>query len=429
MDKQAGFELSRVQVRPIVAQERERWDALMREHHYLGLVALVGRSLRYVAEVDGRWLALLGWASAALKCASRDAWIGWPATLQWQRLGLVANNSRFLILPDVRVKNLASRVLGLNLARLSADWQGAHGHALVLAETFIDPGRFAGTCYRAANWIELGATRGFAKSNDKYVEHGVAKRVWVYELHRQARVMLSSVVPHPALPRLEVKMMRLSDEDAAQLFERLQAIDDPRARRGRRHHQRSLLACILCAVISGAQGSTAIAQWIGRLDRHMLRRLRCRRDEHGHYERPSEPTIRRLLAHLDIEQLERQLGDWLRSRSDPAEPVALDGKTLRGSRNKGRARELVAVLGHHSGVVLNQVEVPEHGSEMNEWRPLLEPLDLAGRVVTADALHTHDATARYIVQNKQAHYVFTVKDNQSILKGDIQRLHMEDLPP
>jgi len=86
------------------------------------------------------------WASAALKCAPRDAWIGWSGPLQWQRLRLIANNSRFLLLPGVRVKNLASRILGLNLARLSEDWQRVHGHGLVLAETFIDPSRFAGSC-------------------------------------------------------------------------------------------------------------------------------------------------------------------------------------------------------------------------------------------------------------------------------------------
>lgn len=133
------FQLSRVRVRLICAGERVEWDTLMRAHHYLGLTAMVGRSLRYVAEVDGRWLALLGWASPALKCASRDAWIGWSPTLQWQRLALIANNSRFLILPGLRVKNLASRILGLNLARLSEDWRAAHGHGLVLCETFIDP--------------------------------------------------------------------------------------------------------------------------------------------------------------------------------------------------------------------------------------------------------------------------------------------------
>lgn len=128
-------EIKRVRVRLINTDERAQWDALMRTHHYLGFVALVGRSLRYVAEIDGHWLALLGWASAALKVASRDDWIGWSPTLQWQRLALIANNSRFLILPGQRVKNLASRILGLNLACLSQDWLRVHGHPLILEET------------------------------------------------------------------------------------------------------------------------------------------------------------------------------------------------------------------------------------------------------------------------------------------------------
>lgn len=429
--------LSRVCVRLIHPQERIEWDRLMRAHHYLGLTAMVGRSLRYVAEADGRWLALLGWASPALKCASRDAWIGWSPTLQWQRLTLLVNNSRFLILPGTRVPNLASRILGLNLARLSADWETVHGHRLLLAETFIDPARFRGVCYRAANWIELGSTRGFAKSNDTYVAHGASKRVWVYPLHPQARLMLSTPVPHPHLPRHEVKAMVLSDADAATLFERLGRIEDVRARRGRRHTQRSLVAIILCAVVSGAQGSTAISEWVKRLDAPMLRRLRCRRSADGRHEPPSEATLRRLLQTLDIAALEQQLGDWLCARAVTVatddtrtnEPVALDGKTLRGSRKKGRARHLVAVIGHHSGVVMNQVEVAEKASESGAVTSLLDPLPLAGRVVTADALHTHAEMARYVVEDKQAHYVLTVKDNQPTLKEDIASLHLEAFPP
>jgi len=426
------FDLSRVRVRLICAGERVEWDTLMRAHHYLGLTAMVGRSLRYVAEVDGRWLALLGWASPALKCASRDAWIGWSPTLQWQRLALIANNSRFLILPGLRVKNLASRILGLNLARLSEDWRSAHGHALVLCETFIDPSRFAGTCYRAANWIELGSTRGFAKSNDTYVEHGTPKRIWVFPLHRLAPLILSTAAAHPQLPRLEVKMMTLSDTDAYALFDRLQSLEDPRARRGMRHHQRSLLATILCAVVSGAQGSTAISEWVKRLSIPMLRRLRCRRAADGSYERPSEPTIRRMLKTVDIEALELKLGDWLQTQTqgEADEPVALDGKTLRGSRPQGgQAKQLVAAFGHHSNVVMNQVEVPDKASEMKAVKPLLDPIPLAGRVVTADALHTQQDTARYLVEDKQAHYLFTVKDNQPTLKDDIAGLHMEASPP
>ena len=428
--------MSRVHVRLIRPSERAKWDRLMRTHHYLGLTALVGRSLRYVAEADppsgrqgGQWLALVGWASAALKCAPRDAWIGWAKALQWQRIGLIANNARFLILPGVRVKNLASRILSQNLARLSADWGAVHGQGLVLAETFIDPARFAGTCYRAANWIDLGPTRGFAKSNATYVAHGAPKRIWVYPLHQKARLILSQPSPHRDLPRQEVKTMILTDADAAALFARLGSLGDPRAKRGLRHSQRSLIAIILCAVISGAQGPTAIGEWVKRLPPAMLRRLRCRRTADGHYEPPSEPTIRRLLQAVDIEQLERQLGDWLHTQGIADEPVALDGKALRGSQEEGRPRQLVAALGHTSGVVLNQVEVASKASEQQAVKPLLDPLPLAGRVVTADALHTQRETAQYLVEEKGAHYLFTVKDNQPTLKADIASLPWEAFPP
>ena len=426
---QPSVDLSGVRVRLIGAGERTEWDRLMRAHHYLGLTAMVGRSLRYVAESDGQWLALLGWASPALKCARRDAWIGWSPSLQWQRLPLVVNNSRFLLLPGERVKNLASRILGLNLARLSADWQAVHGHRLLLAETFIDPARFAGTCYRAANWIELGETRGFAKSNATYVAHGAVKRIWVFPLHRQACAILAAPLPHPHLPRMEVKTMVLSQSDADALFARLSQIKDPRERCGRRHTQRSLLAMLLCATISGAQGSTAIAEWVQRLTSTMLKRLRCRRGSDGRYERPSEATLRRLLQAIDVAALERQLGDWLTTHWTDDEAVALDGKTLRGSRTSGRARHLLCAFGQHSHVVVNQVEVAATSNEIGAVKPLLDPLPLRGRVVTADALHTQVETTRYLVEDKKAHYLFIVKDNQSTLKIDIAGLQMEALPP
>ena len=129
--------------------------------------------------------------------------------------------------------------------------------------------------------------------------------------------------------------MTLTDADAAALFARLGSLEDPRARRGRRHSQRSLIAIILCAVISGAQGPTAIGEWVKRLPPAMLRRLRCRRTADGHYEPPSEPTIRRLLQTVDIAALERGLGDWLHAQGVADEPVALDGKILRGSQEGG----------------------------------------------------------------------------------------------
>jgi hypothetical protein len=430
----AALDLSAVRVRLIESGERARWEALMCAHHYLGLGAMVGRSLRYVGELDGQWVALLGWASAALKCAPRDAWIGWSPALQWQRIGLLANNTRFLLLPGPRVANLASKLLGLNVARLSADWQAIHGQPVLLAETFVDPSRFAGTCYRAANWIDLGATGGFAKSNTTYTEHGQRKRILVYALHRQARAILASALPHPQLPPpTEVKSMQLTDMEALDLLSRLARLTDKRSRQGQRHPHHSVLAVAACAVISGARGSCAIAEWAARADATLLRRLRCRRSPsvRGKYIPPSEPTIRRVLAALQVGELERVLADWLQAHNSaaPTEAVALDGKALRGSREQEHCVHLVSAIGHQSGSVLNQVKVADKSNEIPAVKPLLDPLPLQGKVVTGDALHTQVETARYLVEDKKAHYVFTVKDNQPGLKQDIEQLHLNAIPP
>src|SRR3989304_1644864 len=141
--------LQSLEVRPIKREERAQWDKLVRHHHYLGLRSLIGETIRYVAIYREQWLSLIGWSAAALKCKVRDQWIGWPSFLKTKHLAFVANNSRFLILPSIRIPNLASRVLALNLNRLSDDWQTLYGHPLDPLETFGDPRRFKGTCYKA----------------------------------------------------------------------------------------------------------------------------------------------------------------------------------------------------------------------------------------------------------------------------------------
>ena len=188
-------------VRPVTPDERQMWDRLMSQYHYLGLKSLVGKSIRYVAEIQGRWLALLGWAASALKCQPRDTWIGWSQAIQWQRLHLIANNSRFLILPGIHIPNLASRVLSLNLRRLSRDWVHVYGHPVLIAETFVDTGRFTGACYKAANWLYLGQTSGYGKHASRYVHHGQSKAVFVRPSVR--RRFSSSGIHNPILNSLE----------------------------------------------------------------------------------------------------------------------------------------------------------------------------------------------------------------------------------
>jgi hypothetical protein len=141
-----------ISVRPIQPEELSRWEKLVNKYHYLKNAAMVGESLRYVAEQNGQWIALLGWSSAAFHLQPRDRWIGWNHTQRHARRHLVACNARFVILPEGQPGlNQASKIMSLNLARLSQDWQTAYDHPILLAETFIDPDRFEGTCYRAAN--------------------------------------------------------------------------------------------------------------------------------------------------------------------------------------------------------------------------------------------------------------------------------------
>jgi hypothetical protein len=151
-----NFKEVRIQiVRPI---EEQRFQRLMQEHHYLGALPKISETLWYVATSSAQWIALLSFSAPALKCSSRDRWIGWNFRHQYDRLKLLTNNSRFLILPDWHVPNLASRILSLCQKRLPADWQTTFGHPVVLLETFVDPQRFQGTIYKAANWTYVGST-------------------------------------------------------------------------------------------------------------------------------------------------------------------------------------------------------------------------------------------------------------------------------
>ena len=130
--------LDGVQVRLLESGEREPFDRLMIQEHYLGNAQLVGEQLRYVAEYQGQWVALMSWSAAAYKLKLREAWIGWSERQKRRRLPLVVNNSRFLILPGFHVPNLASKVMKLTVQRLSADWERVYQHAVLVAESFVD---------------------------------------------------------------------------------------------------------------------------------------------------------------------------------------------------------------------------------------------------------------------------------------------------
>jgi hypothetical protein len=428
-----NFRLEDVIVRPLQFPERPRWHHLMAQYHYLGFQNTVGEAIRYVATVGAHWLALLAWAAAAFKSRPRDAWIGWDEALKGRRLHLIANNVRFLILPGIQRQHLASRVLALNLHRLSEDWQQRYGHPILLAETFVDAARFAGTCYRAAGWIPLGETRGYGKRRHGYCHHGQPKTIFVRPVHPAAARLLSAPFspprfsPAPAqekIPMLDVN--RLPLDGAGGLLELLRTLPDPRKRRGIRHPLVCIVAIATCACLAGARSFEAMAQWAQELSREALKRLGGTRPTP-----PSEKCLRLTLQRLEVLTLDRQLGAWLsRHALRPGKALAVDGKTLRGAYDGPQpAPHLLSAVLHQDGIVVAQHPVEDTTNEIPCLPPLLDGLPLQGTIVTADALHTQTETARYLVEDKHADYVFTVKDNQPTLRQDIADLQLEAFPP
>jgi hypothetical protein len=185
---------------PLTVQEvsressaRVRFAAASSEFHYLGYRGAVGENLQYmVTDRTGRLLACLLFGAPAWKCRARDQFIGWLPELRARNLHRITNNTRFLILPFVRVPHLASWILGQVLRRLSADWQNKYGHPIVLVETFVERQRFAGTSYKASNWIQLGATTGRSRQDRKRTLQVPVKDVYVYPLSYHFREELSA---------------------------------------------------------------------------------------------------------------------------------------------------------------------------------------------------------------------------------------------
>lgn len=166
------------------------FNGLIEQHHYLGYTQPVGAHLKYLVWARSQPIACLAWSSAPRHLGCRDRFIGWSAEARRRNIRLIAYNLRFLILPWVEVPHLASHLLGRMARRLPEDWRRIHGHPIYFLETFVDPQRFRGTCYRAANWILLGQTTGRGKADQTHRPNRSIKEVWGYPLHRQFRQRL-----------------------------------------------------------------------------------------------------------------------------------------------------------------------------------------------------------------------------------------------
>ena len=427
--------LSKVTVRLISPEEKDHWDQLIIDRHYLENADLVGRQLRYVAELDGEWVALLGWNTACYHLRDRDEEVGWDVEQRLKRLKFIAQNSRYLLLVERgRYPNLASRILSLCTARLSEDWQAHFGHPLLAVESFVDPERFGGACYRASGWMHLGKTKGFRRHRrDFYQQDSHPKDLWFRWLKGKARRWLSAETMPPRWAQYEepVAYCPFSADELRSLWADLQQLADPRGRKGRLYSLGGVLTLCAAATLCGCRGTRAIADFGRHLNQKQLRMLRCYRNKRtGRYQAPSEPTIRWILTQIPASEFNRVVTEWMSRRDERCRRLAVDGKTVKGARQAdGRALHLVAAVTHETGRLVAQRPVDEKSNEITALRPLLEDVDLNGVTVTADAMQAQQEAARLIVQEKGGDYLFTLKGNQPGVQAKAEQLLNGAFPP
>lgn len=171
--------------------EEPLFNSLIAQHHYLGHTQPVGEHLKYMMWAGERPVACVAWSSAVRHLGPRDRFIGWSAEARRRNIRFIAYQSRYLILPWFRIPHLASHILGRMARTISGDWERIYGHGIYYLETFTDPERFRGTCYRAANWIPLGLTTGRGKASNSRRPNRPLKQVWGYPLEKQFRHLLA----------------------------------------------------------------------------------------------------------------------------------------------------------------------------------------------------------------------------------------------
>lgn len=413
------LDLSRVQVRAARPDEHTRCEQELAAHHYLRAAQVAGDRGWQIAECDGHWVAVILWCAAAKRLKPREEWIGWDPRTRAERLKLVVQQARFCLLREQ--PNLASRVLGESVRHLPEWWHQKHGYTPLLAETFVDPERFEGTCYRAAGWTEAGQTSGHRRAGRDYYQSGAGlKSLWLKPLRPNAPVLLrgaAATLPGEcgaALPVAAMGVLPVKLAQAESLHEAFARVPDPRA--GNRHHRlATVLTIVALSILMGRQRPADFLR--------LAQQLNARQREALGYYRPPGKKARvapgrdvfyTLLGRVDPPALAAVLNEWLQAQHGqlPA-ALALDGKAV-----TDRLAQVVSLVAHETGatVAVAPVLAVEKEHEVPAARALLAQTDLMGALVSLDAGHANHETARTIVA-AGGEYLIQLKDNAPAVRA------------
>ena len=424
--------LGELETRPARPDEMARVATLLDDEHYLGAGRQVGRTLVQIVHHRERWAAILVWGPAAMKLIDRDEWIGWTANQRAERLGLIVQNRRFLVLAETRMPNLASRAMGLALRHLPEHWEQKHGYRPLLAETFTDIESFEGTCYKASNWEPCGLTKGFERSHraDFYREHKRPKKLWLKTLSRNTRTLLTGLdLPAAYQPGSNLqtaeRALPLKKAQIESLRDILREVPDPRAA-NRSWPISTLLTLICMGLLAGRTSLASIhryGQFLTGKQRAWLNFLPNSKGRPGR-RAPSYKALYNLLGLLDPNDLADTLHSWLAAHHGTLpRALALDGKYI---------RDLLLTLAlseHESGapvaVTIASKEPKSEASktegEITAAKRLYGKVNLQGAVVTGDALHCESENIQLVVENG-GEVLFQLKGNQPTALAEAQRI-------
>ena len=407
-----------VNVRVASDAELAWFDGLLADKHYLGAGRAVGDYLRQVVEVDGKAVALLVWGPACYALKDRDQWISWSTIQRLERLKLIVQNRRFLVLADKgQSPNLASQAMGAALRALPGQWRERFGYRPLLAESFTDPEAYAGTCYKASNWEAVGYSAGYSRHRaDFYIPNERPKRLWLRSLVPEARQGLRSVqLPEECRSGLVAAPSGTLPVNAQQMGSLLKLFrkgPDPRDS-NTRYRIGPVLTIIAMALLAGRREIAEISRFARTLTPRQRRSLGLplKKGTRAFYEVPGYGVFYQVLSRMDPEAFAALLNDWLQSRAGTLpQALAMDGKMIRDHIG------LLTLAQHEDGApqalaVYDQKEGTPR-CEQTAAAALLEKLPaLDGKIITADPWHCQRQHARTIVE-KGGDYLLQIKGNQ-----------------
>lgn len=406
----------------------EEFDRLLEENHYLGSRCQAGDYLRQRIFNNGKLVGLLSWGASCYALKDRDEHIGWNDRLRAERLKLVVQNRRFLLLSEKgEHPNLASQSLAAALKVLPAQWEKRFGYQPLLAETFTDIESYAGTCYKASGWTPLGKTKGFSRHrSDFFVANDRPKKLWVKPLRPDALGCLCAAeLPEECQKGAQSNahgVLPVPPDGLESLYDCLRRFPDPRAD-NKTFRLASILSVVVMAQMCGRTTISDIMRFGQSLTQAQRRELGFPRKKEGVNFRkvPGYITYRNLLGQIDPDALAAHLSSWLQSQNGALPgTLALDGKMFKDIAG------VVSLVDAETGIPVSMAPMrhKEEGpdGELTCGRQALRTAGgLKGRTVSGDALHADTTTSR-IIQEEGGEYLLQVKGNQPTLQKTVQRM-------